>query len=238
MDKEHADNNIVNNGVDNVAKTVQKITSAPYGMQTPREHPRGISLIKHSKDILIFRVKAAHRRLRWLPVGIAVVGLPIAIALGGIGGINEGGWVNGRHINPYFSFWPMIICCLIVLGIAIVLWRELWPDLKFEITPTEIKVANLIYDRKHFGGMRIGYEIDSKSEGVKLGFVDAINGDHSLGFTGLRIQYGRWGDDLDYMVNKYHAAEYVVWMNEMIATVGAPEAKEHEPSKGRKKAEF
>ena len=50
--------------------------------------------------------------------------------------------------------------------------------------------------------------------------INTVMGDHFMGVSGLRVAYGRWGDDLDYMVNKYHAPEYVVWMNEVIAEVG------------------
>ncbi|MCA1241470.1 hypothetical protein LC092_03360 [Stappia stellulata] len=130
----------------------------------------------------------------------------------------------------------MVILCVVVVLTMVWAWLKGHPKLKIIAKPDTLQVAHLIFDHQHYHGMRIGYEV--QGEAVNIGAFNTVMGDHFMGVSGLRVAYGRWGEDLDYMVNKYHAPEYVVWMNEVIAEVGKPAPKEHDPSQGVKKAEF
>lgn len=197
-----------------------------------RPYPRGIYLDKQSPDELVFRLKSIHRRWRFAAASIFIVSLFLVPALGSFLGIqyDEYGFVRG------WSPVPTVILIILVIAGMIWAWRKGHPKVQITATADTIKVANLIFDRQHYGGMRIGYDV--QGEAVKIGAFDTVMGDHFMGVSGLRVAYGRWGEDLDYMVNKYHAAEYVVWMNEQIEAIGRPEPKQHNPAKGRKKAEF
>jgi hypothetical protein len=205
-----------------------------------RPYPRGIYLDKQSADELVFRLKAVHRRLRFLPLWIFLASLVLVPALGFWWGFDDGTRiVDGYRIpmeRPDFSIVPTVILVLLTIAGLIWAWRIGHPKVQITATPDTIQVGNMIFNRSQYGGMRLGYQV--QGEAVKIGTFDTVMGDHFMGVSGLRVAYGRWGEDLDYMVNKYHAAEYVVWMNEQIDAIGRPEPKKHDPAKGRKKAEF
>lgn len=214
-------------------------TTAPTYVKV-RPYPRGIYLDKQSPDELVFRLKSIHRRWRFMAIWIFIASLFIVPALGFWLGFDDGTRMRDGYripmVRPSFSFVPTVILIILVIAGMVWAWRKGHPKVQITATADTIKVANLIFDRQHYGGMRIGYNV--QGEAVKIGTFDTVMGDHFMGVSGLRISYGRWGEDLDYMVNKYHAAEYVVWMNEQIEAIGRPEPKQHDPAKGRKKAEF
>lgn len=50
----------------------------------------------------------------------------------------------------------------------------------------KIKFGDKVYDRRHFGGMRIGYTVDSTDGSLKEHFLD-----QQMGYAALRLTYGR-----------------------------------------------
>lgn len=204
----------------------------------PRPYPRGIYLDKNSADELRFRIKATRRKWRWLPFALILPVYAIASTLGPILGFRSDYWVGRQYVAPSFSWMPTFL--LLVVGTVFLVWlyKQFWLALPIRVTPTHINVNGQSFNRKHYGGMRVGYEIGGNESVPVGGLFEGAVGDTSLGFVGLRLQYGRWGEDLDYMVNKYHANEYIVWMNEMIAAVGAPPAKDIAPDQGVRGQQF
>lgn len=204
----------------------------------PRAYPRGIYLDKHSADELRFRIKATKRKWRWLPFALILPVYGIASTLGPILGFRSDYYNQNRYVPASFSWMPTLL--LLVVGTVFLVWlyKKFWLALPIRVTPTHINVNGQSFNREHYGGMRVGYEIGGNEAVPVGGLFEGAIGDTSLGFVGLRLQYGRWGEDLDYMVNKYHANEYIVWMNEMIATVGAPPAKDVAPDQGVRGQKF
>lgn len=216
-------------------KAVTAAVAAPR-VEEPRPYPKGINVLDASPEKLIFWVKAARKRWRWLPFALLIFITPALVWIGIAMGIDPGGYDRlGRYRAPSFSFMP--VASIVALWGAFLFWlyKLFWLNLIFSVTPNRINVGGKTYDRAHSAGMRIGYTVEGNG-GVGDSMVDVIAGDASMGFVGLRLTYGRWGEDLDFMVNRYHAAEYVVWMNEQIAMVGAAAPKDHDPAKGRRKS--
>ncbi|WP_161793899.1 hypothetical protein, partial [Jannaschia aquimarina] len=106
----------------------------------------------------------------------------------------------------------------IIGPIWVVLTRRFW--LPIEISEGTIKVGGKYYAREHSSGFRIGYKVEGQDAGLKNHFMDK-----SFGMTGLRLSYGEWGEDLPYLINSYHSAEMVIWMNGIVAGVGKTEAE-------------
>lgn len=218
-------------------KSAVENAAKPRSGKVPvRPYPRGIELETQTDDRLEFRLKSVHRRWRFAAVWIFIVSLFLVPLLGVWLGFDDGfrtdRWGNNAPmVRPSFSFVPSIILALLTIAGMVWAWFKGHPKIEIVATPSTLTVAGLEFDRANFSGMRIGYQI--QGEAVKIGTFDTVMGDHFMGVSGLRVGYGRWGEDLDYMVNKYHAPEYVVWMNEQIEQVGRPESKSHAPAEGR-----
>ena len=119
------------------------------------------------------------------------------------------------------------------LFLCVYLWRKCFPNVRVVIQKDRVLVGNHLFDRQHFSGFRKGYEDNGPNDsgGNYFDKTFAMS-------TTLRFQYGRWGEDLEYMVNNYHASEYVIWMNAVIAEVGKPEPKEIDAKQGQRKQVF
>lgn len=190
-----------------------------------REHPKGTRLIYQTPDKATIEIKSAIRF--WsnvLPPVLMLATFTIAPAIGGfIGNVvaGFGGAASGAVIVP-----------ILTLIAAIASYFMTRPWVRVIATPTEIQYGKLRFDRQYHQGMALGYSLDGQE--------DLVNDFHdlSLGLRAIRCTYGRWGEDLPYLVNKYHGAEIIIWMNEIIASVGAPEPAEQDLEQGRKKEEF
>jgi hypothetical protein len=201
----------------------------PFGqkVRVPRETPKGTRIVLQGKDWCYLDIKITVQYwgiiLPALAVGILFyVPAPLTAYIAFRYGIWD--FESVTKIS-----WGIIIACLVVVYYCYTGTRY-W--IRVEVTPDRIKFGRRIYDRAFFNGMRIGYE-DQNMLQMKNNFLD-----FSMGVRALRLGYGRWGDDLPYLVNNYHSAEIVVWMNEMIAQAGQPGAGDHAPELGVKQERF
>jgi hypothetical protein len=129
------------------------------------------------------------------------------------------------NIGAYF--WVFLILGII----SYICIRKAFPWITLIATPQYIKVGKLYFDRGHYGGMRIGYEIDTGMALLKNDFHDL-----GVGLQALRLSYGLWGEDLPFLVNRYHAAEIVIWMSYMISLTEA--GKDPTPQTGVRSQQY
>jgi len=197
-----------------------------------RETPVGTRVIKISHDEAILEVKSAIQFWCWFaPSGLTTLALcfiPVGAWLGLSFYENsvETWQFNAREAASAAANGAII---LPVLGFTVAIWSYFSnrPWVRITVTPDIIQYGDRRFDRSQARGMRVGYssqEADLAASITKKGF----------GVTQMRLGYGRWGEDLKYMVNSYHASEIVVWMNEIIDSVGEQIAPRHDPYAGKK----
>lgn len=184
-----------------------------------------------------------------MPLIIGLVGFPIASAAGIKMSYQGGAYIGSEQVRSfggyrtvpqyskrYITWVPLYFFYVLVLAGIVWAWRKAHPMLEVTATPAQIRVGHLVFMRRYFGGMRTGYTIGG--EKVVSNSFDFSIGNGFVGAVGLRVSYGRWGEDTNFMLNKYHAPEYVVWMNEQIAAVGAPSPRDNDYALGRRKENF
>lgn len=197
-------------------------------MVEPRETPKGTRVIKQSDDEVILGVRYV-LRFWWpfLPAALLAFTIVGAPAVGGIIGAVISDWQN--------NFIPVTIAVVFIGSViaTILAFQRTRGEVVIIAQPDKIKFGDKTYDRQHYGGMRMGYSVSTEDNALKNDFFD-----QSMGMSALRLSYGRWGEDLPYLVNKYHAPEIVIWMNEHINAVGAPAPRDNAPSEGRRQQSF
>ena len=195
-----------------------------------RTTPKGTYVGTANRRGATLHVKSAIRFWYWfLPTSLLISSFVIAPFLGGwLGYVSAS---NSRFYDEEVAT-GIFLMVGVFIALTIVSYFLTRPWVTIVITPDTITYGSTKYAREHHNGMRIGYTIEGVDE-LKNDFFDI-----SFGLQAIRLTYGRWGEDLPYLVNKYHAAEIVIWMNELIAEVGAPEPKENDPAKGRQSEEF
>jgi hypothetical protein len=191
--------------------------------EKPRLSPKGTIVEAQSDDSVTLRFRAALRTWWVLPY----IMLPITI----VGSIPLGLFI-GTYMNPvnmfqhqsawqgYFNtaLWGTPVAMVIATYLV---WRWTQPLVKVVANRQYIQVGSQYFERENYGGMRLGYEIETSMGLLKNDFHDL-----SIGLQGIRLSYGRWGEDLPYLVNSYHANEIVLWLNVKIgeteAAIAAP----------------
>ena len=134
------------------------------------------------------------------------------------------GWDTRGYFNPL----PLILSIVITLGLAWVIWRLCFPRIIIEANRDGVTVGKYKFDWRALGGFRIGHT---------AGGVERENTQWL--YQGMVIEYGPYGFDLPYMVRKYYSAYYVVWLNDMLATIGQDDKTgTHDPKSGFKKSMF
>lgn len=161
-----------------------------------------------------------------MPLPVLVFGIPLCNWLG----------VSVAANNYSKALGILILFTIAPIGVAIWAYSMAHFELEILATKDRLKVGKLIFDRAISGGILTGYE--SGGETIKDGVFDFSIGAGITKVIALRVSYGPWGEDTNYLVNGYHAAEYVVWLNHMIAAVGAPPPREHDLASGRRKENF
>ena len=198
-------------------------------MVVPRETPKGTTLVKHTDDEVIMRVRFVLQY--WWPF------LPVLLFAFTIFGAPALGTAVGFMISSWdTNLVPITVTAFVLASIfaTIVAVKRTRGEVTVIVQPDKIKFGDKVYDRRYHNGMRIGYTIDDGGDdSLKTDFLD-----QQMGFAALRLTYGRWGEDLPYLVNKYHSAEIVIWMNELIASVGAPAQRDIDPSRGIRQQRF
>jgi hypothetical protein len=190
-----------------------------YGYVPVREHPKGTKLIGQAQGYVHLQFKAA-LRFWWKFYYLMLAGCVAATFFGAFVGFavsmsNASNLARrGVFADPgSFEVWVGAIIGFVITLIPTIYvyrWTHPWVDVYAQ--STSIKVATFNFDRKYYGGFRVGYELQTTVGMLKNDFHDI-----DLGLQGLRFCYGQWGEDLPYLVSKYHANEIVMWINQKIA---------------------
>jgi len=205
-----------------------------------REHPKGTKIGKSQPGSVLLRVRAAIR-FWWkafylmliLCVAAPFIGGPIGFA-GGIMSAEaaaQRGVFDRAGFGDVFAgaFWTTVI----MIGLTIWVFRLTRPWVEIYADANEVRVGSQRFDRTHYGHFRLGYEIQTSEGLLKNDFHDL-----DIGLQGLRLSYGLWGEDLPYLVNKYHANEIVLWLNAMIAQTAKPVEAAPIRETGQRQQEF
>jgi len=195
-------------------------------VRAARKTPVGTYTAKANGEEAILYVRVLNRLGWWLIPSVGVLFTAfIAWPIGMFIGANMAPWTQ---VDMYMFRGALIA---VVISAAMTLWLTLKQRFWMQIVIQEerVRINGKTYDRGLSSGFRMGYTIESESTALKQSFQDM-----TMGFTGLRFSYGPWGEDLPYVVNKYHGPEIVVWLNQMMASVGAPEPGNNEPDIGHR----
>lgn len=226
-------------GFQELAKERAETSSISAKTITPREYPKGArvhQLPSQQSDTAVLSLPTHYRSWWIVPAFLAIPLIMAAITWGGSAGFVPDEWVTdtwGRqqYRAGYFTYAPMIMAITITVGALIFVHFRFNRHTTITITPDMITIGRFHFDRKYAGSLRLGYEIDY--QGDQSSFIRG-----QFLFSGLRLSYGPWGEDLPYMVDRYHAAEYVNWVNLFVEQVGSPPAAENNASEGRREQIF
>lgn len=177
--------------------------------------------VLHAPDGELVEISIPCVRKTWwiLFAPSAVLGLFLSIFFG----ITLGFGVDYALGRTYWMPDKLLIFLVITTIALYFLYRFCYPRISIEASISEgIIIGQYGFDWDKTQGLRLGYSAGGK--------------DHKheqLIYDGLRMTYGAWGFDLPYMVHRYHAAAYVVWINIMLETVGQnPENALNDPQAG------
>lgn len=206
----------------------------------PRKFPKGTTIHKNptSPDSEAIVSLRTHLRNWWiLPYVLGPVILLLAIPIGIYSGIvgpeyYTDNFGRGRYAEGYFTIIPLIIALAVVIVAVFLLYQLTNPVTRITITPSTVTIGKYRFKREHSKGLRMGYEVTHDTSN------SSMLSEKQIFFTGLRLSYGPWGEDLPYMVNKYHGAEYVNWINSILDYVGSPEPQSTAPEEGRREQRF
>ena len=198
-----------------------------------RKTPVGTRLVRQSPDEAVLTVKSAIHFWCWAAPAMLGVATFIAIPVGGWVGFTNyrEGLEYIQMFNPQGAFDATLNTAVIMSAVcfvaAIVSYFMTRPNVRVVITPRTIQYGDKRFDRLYSEGVRAGFT--SKEVDLPASFTQG-----KFGVTNIRLTYGRWGEDLKYMINAHHANEIVIWMNEIIDGVGAPPSPRYEAYQGRK----
>ncbi|MEE4212573.1 MAG: hypothetical protein V2I43_25285 [Parvularcula sp.] len=178
---------------------------------TIRPLPR-FAVLEHFKAGKGFKATIPTARRTWWALGW--VG-QVVLWLGGVPLAYVSSWAGGdwdrrraMFIEPYFVDVLFLFFLAVIAAVSFVIWRVTHPRITVKADQTGIIVGGRRYGWERASGMRIGYS---------LGGVERSS--QQMVYTGLRMAYGQWGDDLPYMVRNYYAPAYVVWLNGLLEAV-------------------
>jgi hypothetical protein len=207
-----------------IAEGAKRSSDASTGYLPVRQHPKGTRLVAQTDTSVTLRFKAVIR-FWWKAVFLMFVLCALSPFLGaGLGllaaaaeaeqSLSRG--VLSRNGSGIVTTWT-VMTPLAVIALTILVFRLTRPWVEVYADRDHIRVGDQSFDRRHYGGMRLGYEIQTSDGMLKNDFHDL-----DIGLQGLRLVYGPWGEDLPYLVNKYHANEIVLWLNFKIGETAAP----------------
>lgn len=238
-------------GAEKIARTLGEKSSSffkrgepkdtgPAIEMVPREFPKGAMIHKYPVNRASEVVISIPTHLRtWWVLAYVLAPFLLLLAIGGglLFGIVEPSWYQdsrgrNQYSEGYFTIMPLLIAIVATIIVLLLIYYATNPTTKITITPKTITIGKYRFEREHVNGMRMGYEV-SYDNGTTSPFVQS-----QIFFTGLRISYGPWGEDLPYMVSKYHGPEYVNWINSILDYVGSPEPRATAPEEGRREQRF
>lgn len=208
--------------------------SPSQAVEEVRRVPYGVELITANSKEAEFRVQAAIYYWSWALPGFLFLFTVLVSPL--IGLFVVSGWFRPEYLN----MWNDVVVQRSIyagLGLSVGLSSAATiasyfitrPKLAVKVSPDKIQVGRQTFDRRHYGGMRVGSTIQAD-----ITLKDSPFDHKNTTVSRLRIGYGQWGEDLIYVINSYHAAEIVVWMNDIIDNVGERKNVSPDPFQGQK----
>lgn len=188
-------------------------------------HPRGVRILT-PPDGNQFKVSIPTAIINWwvLPIFLIPALFFIIIPIGFGMSFVAPTFNRGGYFNPV----PLVVAVGVLILLSWISWRLCFPRIVIEANREGVTVGKYKFDWQAIGGFRIGYT----AGGVERENTQGL-------FQGLVLQYGPYGFDLPYMVRKYYAAYYVLWLNDLLATVGANDRTgANDPQSGFKKSMF
>jgi hypothetical protein len=187
--------------------------------EKPRLTPKGTMIEAQSDDTVTLRFQAVIRTwwiLPYLMLPITIVGsIPLGLFIGTF--MNPGyPYIGGPVWQGFFNS-ALWLTPVAMAAANYALWRWTRPFVRMFANRRYIQVGSKYFERQHYGGMRLGYEIQTTAGVLKNDFHDL-----AIGLQGIRLSYGPWGEDLPYLVNSYHANEIVLWLNFKIGETAEP----------------
>ncbi len=199
------------------------------GLRVPRDRPLGTRVISHTSDKAVLEVKTAIQFWSWVLPSLLLVLTVIAIPVGASLGVaayatSPNKWQSSATA---YATQSVVIIAGVFLGLTVLSYFLTRPKVQVYITKDVVFFGEYRFDRELSGGFRIGY--DAKNVNLPQSFLRP-----RFGMTVLRFAYGRWGEDMRYLIDAYQANNIVVWMNEIIDSIGDPPTRRFDPSAGRK----
>lgn len=174
-----------------------------------RELPRFLTVSDFTAGDSFTIIMPTARRSWWF---LAILGLfalwaialPLLVPLS----ISGGSW-NGRNfVEPYFNPLLFVMWLALLLGATWAVWWWAFPRIRITADHEAIRIHGRRYDWDKAKGFRLGYSIGGVEREEKQG-----------PYSGLRMAYGPWGDDLPFMVRNYYAPAYIIFMNQALQSV-------------------
>lgn len=196
----------------------------------PRLTPQGTYLSPNSnEELAVMRVKVAIRFWCFaLPTFFSVLSVPLAFvsAVISVAVLGQRGGLRPDDVFMYMGA-SAVISFSVCLIAAVISYHKTRPEILVHVDKDRIRIGTETYDRRFAGAVVVGHtERDTE---VSRKIISPQFGSVALG-----IQYGRWGETTNYMLDAEHASETVVWMNEVIDSVGDAQARRYDPQAGKK----
>jgi hypothetical protein len=199
-------------------------TTELSGCEQVRQTPVGTEIVLRTGRHTILKVKSAILYWCWAAPAIwACIAFFVFLPLGIYAGVSVAPW----HLAASYGTAGGLTGLLLGVLMVFISYTSNRPWVEIAITPETIQYGDYKFDRRFAYGVMTSYESqDARFQGR---FTEPV-----WGGTIIRLAYGRWGEDMKYMVNSRHAADIVIWMNEIIDSVGTPPPPRHDPYAGRK----
>lgn len=207
---------------DEVKQRAKENTAAAMqpGFVPVREHPKGTREFKNNAPGTVRLQFKAARRFWWRFWFLFVFACCLAPVVGaGLGSFLAVAGSRSLYVNlAAASFQGGFFTTLICVGAAVIFWNWSRPWVEVYADRSEVRVENLRFDRRNYGGFQMGYTINTGEAMMGNDFHDL-----DLGLVGLRLVYGPYGEDLPWLVNKYHSQEIAIWLTYKIAEATRPQ---------------
>lgn len=206
------------------------LTDVAEGCAPIRLTPVGTRVLTLRRDEAVLEVKSAIRFWSWLGPTLCIIGAIFGAPIGAF----LGALAYEAHPQSWQQNFGAYVATGSILATGGFILATIWsyfatrPWVRIIIEPGRIKYGDQWFDRRFLHGVGLGYSTEEVE--LQSRFLDP-----NFGVTMITMRYGRWGEDLRYMVNSRYAPQIVIWINEIMDHVGerAP-APRFEPMMGRK----
>lgn len=197
-----------------------------------REFPMGANLIHLDDKSAKIELQVAIRFWCWiLPLALGFLVIPAAILGAGVGysSFIDGYEHNVSHPGQIVSYmsWGAIICSGLAGGLSYLAYRETRPTITINIDHDQLVIGSYLFDRRFVNGITLGYQNDSSQ--LRGRFLEPESG-----VTSLNVAFGRWGENTKYLVRSDDASAIIVWINEIMESVGPIQERANNAGIGQK----